>query len=50
MVQDKLLQSEISNVINLISNNLFPEALELVEKLLRDHPNNSLILNIMGAC
>ncbi len=50
MIPDEPSQLEINYIINLVSKGLFQEALDQANKLLKNYPNNSLLLNIAGAC
>ena len=43
-------QSEIKSVINLFSDNKLKEALEMVSVLINKFPQDSILLNIRGAC
>jgi len=43
-------QTEINSVIELYSNGQIQEALDSVESLVKDYPNEALLYNISGAC
>jgi predicted O-linked N-acetylglucosamine transferase (SPINDLY family) len=43
-------QSRIDSIISLVSNSQFNEALDEVSRLILEHPNESLLFNITGAC
>ena len=43
-------QTEINSVIALYSNGQIQEALDTVEALIKDYPNNPLLYNISGIC
>ena len=46
----KLTQAQIDSVIALYSNGQIQEALDAVETLTKNYPNESLLYNISGAC
>ena len=50
MMSNDPFQSEINSAIDLVSSGLYRDALDLSTKLLVSNPNNSLLLNIAGAC
>ena len=43
-------QTEINSVIALYSNGQIQEALDTVEALIKDYPNEAMLHNISGAC
>ena len=43
-------QAEINSVIALYSNGQIQEALDSVETLIKDYPNEPLLYNISGVC
>ena len=43
-------QTQINSVIALYSNGQIQEALDSVETLTKDYPNEPLLFNIRGAC
>ena len=43
-------QDQIKSIIELFSSGQIQEALDSVEALIKDHPNDSLLFNISGAC
>ena len=43
-------QTEINSVIALYSNSQIQEALDSVEALIKDYPNEPLLFNISGVC
>ena len=43
-------QTEIDSVIELYSNDQIQEALDTVEALIKDYPNEAILYNICGAC
>ncbi len=43
-------QTEIDSVIELYSNGQIQEALDSVEALIKDYPDEALLFNICGAC
>ena len=44
------MQTEINSVITLYSNGQIQEALDSVEILVKDYPNEALLYNVSGAC
>ena len=50
MDKNELPVKKVDLVIELYSNGKISEALDAIELLFRDHPNESLLLNIRGAC
>jgi predicted O-linked N-acetylglucosamine transferase (SPINDLY family) len=46
----QLAQTQINSVIALYSNGQIQEALDSVEALIKDYPNEALLYNICGAC
>ena len=44
------LQTQINSVISLYSNGQIQEALDSVEALIKDYPNEALLYNVSGAC
>ena len=44
------LQTEINSVIALYSNGQIQEALNSVEALIKDYPNEAILYNISGIC
>ncbi len=44
------LKTQINSVISLYSNGQMQEALDSVEALIKDYPNESLLYNVGGAC
>jgi len=44
------MQTEIKSVIELYSNGQIQEALDSVEVLIKNHPNEALLYNVGGAC
>jgi len=44
------MQTEINSVITLYSNGQIQEALDSVEVLIKDYPNEALLYNVSGAC
>ena len=43
-------QEQIKPILELFSNGEIQEALDAVEVLIKDYPNESLLFNISGAC
>ena len=50
MTTEDSLQTQINSVIALYSNGQIQEALDTVEALIKDFPNEALLYNISGAC
>ena len=52
MLMDKkeLSEKKVDSVVELFSNGEISEALDSIELLFKDHPNESLLFNIRGAC
>ena len=48
--QQGLPQTQINSVIALYSNGQIQEALDSVETLIKDYPNEPLLYNISGVC
>ena len=46
----RLSQAQIKSVIALYSNGQIQEALDTVEALTKDNPNEPLLYNMSGAC
>ena len=46
----QLAQAQIDSVIALYSNGQIQEALDSVEILVKDYPNDALLYNVGGAC
>ena len=46
----QLTQAQINSVIALYSNGRIQEALDSVEALIKDYPNEALLYNISGVC
>ena len=44
------MQTEINSVIELYSNGQIQEALDSVEVLIKNYPNEALLYNVSGAC
>ena len=45
-----ILQEQINSIIALFSNGHIQEALDAVEALIKDYPNEPVLYNISGAC
>ena len=43
-------QEQINSILTLFTNGRFQKALDLIEKLLLDFPNEAILFNIQGAC
>jgi len=50
MSQRKPSQEQIDYILNLFKSNQIQQALDFIETLSKDYPDNSLLLNIRGAC
>ena len=50
MNKKELSEKKVDSVIELFSNGKITEALDSIELLFKDHSNESLLLNIRGAC
>ena len=50
MTTERPPQTEINSVIALYSNGQIQEALDTVEALTKDNPNEPLLYNMSGAC
>ena len=50
MDKKELSEKKVDSVIELFSNGKISEALDSIELLIKDHPNESLLFNIRGAC
>ncbi|MDC1418517.1 tetratricopeptide repeat protein [Candidatus Thioglobus sp.] len=50
MDKKELSEKKVDSVIELFSNDKISEALDSIEILIKDHPNESLLFNIRGAC
>jgi len=50
MSQRKPSQEKIDYILNLFKSNQIQQALNFIEALSKDYPDNSLLLNICGAC
>ena len=50
MSQRKPSQEQIDYILNLFKSNQIQQALDFIETLSKDYPDNSLLLNIHGAC
>ena len=50
MTEVESLQTQINSVITLYSNGQIKEALNRVEVLIKDYPNEALLYNISGVC
>ena len=48
MYQEELPQEKINSIIALYSNGQIQEALDSIETLIKDYPNESLLHNISG--
>jgi hypothetical protein len=46
----QLVQAQIKSVIALYSNGQIQEALDSVETLIKNYPNEALLYNVRGAC
>ena len=43
-------QSEFNKILDLVSNNLYQDALDQANNLIQNYPDNALLFNIAGAC
>ena len=50
MSQQKPSQEKIDHILNLFKSNKIQQALDFIDSLSKDYPNNSLLFNIRGAC
>ena len=50
MDKKELPEKKVDSVIGLYSNGKVSEALDAIELLIKEHPNESLLFNIRGAC
>ena len=48
--QQGLLQEQINSIIALFSSGQIQEALDAVEALIKDYPDELVLFNISGAC
>ena len=50
MSHRKPSQEKIDHILNLFKSNKIQQALDFIDSLSKDYPNNSLLFNIRGAC
>ena len=50
MSHRKPSQEKIDHILNLFKSNKIQEALDFINSLSKDYPDNSLLFNIRGAC
>ena len=50
MTTDKLPQEQIDHILNLFKSDLIQQALDFIDTLSKDYPDESLLFNIRGAC
>ena len=50
MSQRKPSQEKIDHILNLFKSNKIQQALDFIDSLSKDYPDNSLLFNIRGAC
>jgi len=50
MPQRKPSQEKIDHILNLFKSNKIQQALDFIDSLSKDYPDNSLLFNIRGAC
>ena len=50
MSQRKPPQEQINDILNLFKGNQIQQALDFIDTLSKDYPDNSLLFNIRGAC
>ena len=50
MTTDKLPQEQIDHILNLFKSDQTQQALDFIDTLSKDYPNESLLFNIRGAC
>ena len=50
MSQRNLPQKQINYILNLFKSNKIQQALDFIDTLSKDYPDNSRLFNIRGAC
>ena len=50
MITDKLPQEQIDHILNLFKSDQTQQALDFIDTLSKDYPDDSLLFNIRGAC
>ena len=50
MSNDELIKEQIKNLVTLFSSGQFKEVLKIASELLNQHSQNTILLNIVGAC
>jgi protein O-GlcNAc transferase len=48
--KQEILRKEIDDVLSIFSNNSFQEALDSIEAIKEEYPNEAILFNIQGAC